>query len=270
MSNPLGIDEIGRALPSNYALQGFIDQGGEGAVFKGKVGSQLVAIKIFNPQGDARRISRELSLLQTISCDHLVSIVDTTQIELRGVEVTVVAYDYLSGGDLRRLIGSQPSEDLLAKIGLDVSEAVELLWKNRIVHRDIKPHNIMRSKDTDDDFVLADVGFARHLDRSDITRVGLAAGTPGYMSPEQAQGRRSLTIRSDVFSLGITLYLLATNTHPFNGQQHLIGVTSPAPLTNRRADLSTKFCRLIHDMMSVRAADRPTHIMDRFKELYGE
>jgi serine/threonine protein kinase len=112
-----------------------------------------------------------------------------------------------------------------------------------------------------------DVGLARHIDRSDITALGGAPGTPGYKSPEQARGRRHLTVHSDWFSLGITLYHVATKCHPFNGQQHNIGVTNPVPMQDHRRNLPESFCRLVHDMLSIVPAKRPRSPGTRFQQL---
>jgi eukaryotic-like serine/threonine-protein kinase len=108
--------------------------------------------------------------------------------------------------------------------------------------------------------VLVDVGIARHLTLTDLTGVGGWAGTPGFMSPEQAVGRRSLTIHSDTFSLGVTLFQLAARRHPFNNAQHFIGRMPPPPLRSARPDLAPTFVNLIHAMMEVRPTRRPNQV----------
>lgn len=262
MPDPLS--EIKAAMPAHCSVTGYLDQGGQGAVFEGTHNGHRVAIKLFDPRGDNRRLDREIELLKAIRCKHLVSIVDTFEIQLSGSPVSVVVYEFLSGGDLRKLPPRPPLKTLV-KIGADVCNALSKLWALRIVHRDIKPHNIMRSDPAIDHFVLVDLGLARHLDRSDITAAGRSPGTPGYMSPEQATGRRNLTIKSDIFSLGLTLYTLAAAKHPFDNKQHLIGTTSPVPLRTLRTDLDESFCKMIAEMMAVRAPSRPDDCLGRFQ-----
>jgi eukaryotic-like serine/threonine-protein kinase len=106
--------------------------------------------------------------------------------------------------------------------------------------------------------VLVDVGFARHLDRSDVTAIGFTVGTQGYMAPEHARGRRSLTVHADAFSLGVTLYQLAARKHPFRrNQARIMAGTQPVDLAQERRDLSPALCAAIHRMMSPVASTRP-------------
>jgi serine/threonine-protein kinase len=99
-------------------------------------------------------------------------------------------------------------------LGLDLGHAIEALWEHRIVHRDIKPDNVIRA--TEGRFVLLDAGVARHQTLESIT---LAEGRPGtafWRSPEQLRRyRRELDFRSDLFLVGQLMYCSATNAHPF-------------------------------------------------------
>ena len=188
---------------------------------------------------------------------------------LDGVPLKVIAYEYLGGGDLKQLVRKDVTTPLqqLAKIGFDISEAIEFLWssKHRIVHRDIKPDNIVAANDRR--YVLVDLAFARHLDLSDLTLPGRVAGTRGYMSPEQYQGRRNLTRNSDVFSLGITLYEIATKQHPFNhDQDSLMRGELVNHLPKIRPDLPLNFTNLIDRMLEFRSFRRPKNIKLLFSE----
>jgi len=269
MANPPNVlATLREALPPEYSVEDYIDGGGQGAVFRATLNGERIALKVFRPDADLRRLQRELSLLSEIDCPNLVKILNAAQIDVGGFRTTVVAYEYLDGGDLRRLItGNGPPLDAntIIDVGCQASSAIEALWKRRIVHRDVKPANIVRAGD--DRYVLVDVGLARHLDLSDITAPGGAPGTQGYKSPEQAKGRRSLTINSDVFSLGVTLYELAARHHPFNRAQHMVGTTSPPPLQQIRADFPEPLCRTIHQMMAIVPSERPANIHTHFMEL---
>jgi len=268
MANQLAIV---RSAFSDIQIDDFIDAGGQGVVFRGSLYGKPVAVKLFDRTNNPRRLDRELDLLKKIDCPYLVKVVESRTVFISGQQVPVVIYEYHSGGDLRNRLAPTrpllPVQELL-KIGLHVGTAVEELWQKRIVHRDIKPGNIVASQDGR--FILVDVGLARHVDRSDITAPGGAPGTSGYKSPEQAKGRRSLTISSDVFSLGVTLYELATKIHPFNKSQALIGAQSPPLASKRRSDLPEAFCRLLKDMLANVPANRPRTIAARFHSLLGK
>ena len=265
------IEELREALPSDYALDGFLCAGGQGAVFRGSVNGEEAALKLLYPETDPdfERINRELPLLQRIESTHLVQVLDHCEVNLPSGPTRVVAYKFISGGDLSRCLtgDAEPMTELeLLRLGHHVSTAVQALLSHRIVHRDIKPANIMRDRES---YILVDVGVARHLDRTDLTAVGGAVGTRGYMSPEQARGRRSLSVSSDVFSLGLTLYHLATRQHPFENSQSNINNPDyrPLPMQQHRPDLSEPLCRLVHEMVTYSAPRRPTQVHDRFARL---
>jgi serine/threonine-protein kinase len=218
---------------------------------------------VYFATSDPRRIERELCALRAFDCPHLVKVVDTLSVDIEGSRHEVVAYEFLDGHDLTTLV--QPSAariDLatLKNVGEHVSIAIEHLWMKRIVHRDIKPANIMQTATRN---VLVDIGFAKHLDRSMLT-VGGNPGTRGFMSPEQFGGRRNLTNRSDAYSLGLTLYLLAAGQHPFGFDQPRIGRVPFAPLVTHRPDLPAPFCDLVDAMLQPVAHLRPDHLSQRF------
>jgi eukaryotic-like serine/threonine-protein kinase len=267
---PDPLDQLRAALPSGWHIERTIRGGGQGVVCLGKLNGEQVAIKVFSLATDTRRIDRELDCLTGIDCPHLVKVKGRTNINIAGVSAAVVAYEYLPGGDLRqRLISSpiQPQERAILDIGMQIGIAVQELWRKRIVHRDIKPDNIVLA--SEDRYVLVDLGIARLLDRSNLTGPWAIPGTPGYMSPEQARGRRDLTIHSDVFSLGITLYELASRTHPFGSDQNRIGAQNASPLGGLRPDLSEPLVRTIQQMMEVIPGRRPNDPAERFQRLRG-
>lgn len=266
----IDLGEVRAAAPAGLVIHAFIKQGGQGAVFRGEVNGVQAAIKLFSPSVETRRIDREIVALTSNSCPSLVKVLHHTTVQIRGCDLPLVAYEFHDGGDLDALVRAAPSSvprlGTVARIGHDVAVAVDFLWQMRIVHRDIKPGNIVaRARDG---FVLVDIGFARHVDRSDITAPGLVAGTEGYKSPEQQAGRRLLTVNSDIFSLGVTLYQIASGKHPFNGYQHLIGRVTPAPLRQLRPEFPSSLCTAIERMMANSPPDRPK-VADLIQLLQG-
>lgn len=270
MNSPLDpLAELRAALPARFAIDDYIDKGGQGAVFRGSYEGRPAAIKLFAPGSDPRRLEREVALLAGIRNQNLVQLLGHDVVTVQGVTGRLVAYEYHGGGDLRRLLdGALPpvSRETLYGIARALATAVEVLWSKRIVHRDIKPANIVQA--ADGRFVVVDVGLARFLDRSDVTRPGMVAGTRGYMSPEQAMGRRALTMHSDVFAIGITLHELGARAHPFaRDQDRICAGTAPPSLAATRPDLPQGFRDLVRLCMSMRPADRPRDIIGRLDQL---
>jgi serine/threonine-protein kinase len=205
--------------------------------------------------------------LSKLNSPHVVRLLEHFPATVGTERVHIVAYEFHSGGDLTPHLepGAPPlPESELVAIGIQVGMGIITLWASRIVHRDIKPANIVRA--TDGRYVLVDVGLARHLDLSDITAAGGTPGTRGFRSPEQARGRRSLTLHSDVFSLGVTLYCLATKQHPFMNADPVVPIPlNTGPLTAR--SLSPGLIRLIQQMLDYTPAKRPSDPEARFSAL---
>lgn len=261
-------DRLRASLPSHVSIVRPLAAGGQGTVFLGECHGQQAAIKVFSASTDLRRVDRECDFLAKSTCPYVVRVMEHFDIKIDSDSVRIVVYEYHPGGDLSALLtpGSPiVSEDALVKIGSEVSLGITTLWKSRIVHRDIKPANIVRA--VDHRFLLVDVGFARHVDLSDLTAAGGAPGTRGYRSPEQAIGRKSLTVNSDVYSLGMTLYVLAAKRHPFGG----VDITAPATIDSSRMvvsrPLSKELISLITQMLQFSPAKRPSNIAERFSAL---
>ncbi len=137
----------------------------------------------------------------------------------KGVHFLVMPY--VGGGSAAALlakIGKLPLAKVL-QIGIEITRALNVAEENKMLHRDIKPANILFN--TRGEAMLADLGLAKHyLETQDagITQTGITCGTPLYFSPEQAKGSHHLDIRSDIYSLGITLYHLLAGSPPFIGE----------------------------------------------------
>lgn len=265
------LDEIRRALPNRFTISASIGGGGQGGVFRGTVDGHDAALKVFDPQQEPRRVERELHLLTKIDCPHLVKVLAVDHVMIGGVAFPLVAYELHPGGDLTKLLRPSVapiSPQELVRIGHEVGIAVDELWARRIVHRDIKPANIVQA--ADGRYVLVDVGLARHLDRSALTAAGLVPGTRGYMSPEQASGRSNLTVHSDIFSLGVTLYEIGAKAHPFERDQNRIVARMAARgLHTVRPSLPRNVAAAIDQMIALRPSMRPRSAAGHFKPLLG-
>jgi serine/threonine-protein kinase len=152
-----------------------------------------------------------------------------------------IAMRLVSGRPLKEVAPSLSLEQKL-KLMKEVAEGVHEAHRVGLVHRDLKPSNIMVERTPDGGFhpYVLDFGLAREVDAPGLTQTGVVLGTPWYMSPEQARGDRTLDRRSDVYSLGATLYELLSGAPPFSGDSS-IGVLvkvvqeDPVPLSARNS-----------------------------------
>jgi serine/threonine protein kinase len=197
-----------------------LGQGGMAEVWKAwDLGlGRWVALK-FLKDDDPRelaRFRREARVAARLSHPHIAAIFGAE--EARGKPFIVM--QYVHGRTLRKL--SAARADLAARLLRDAALAVHAAHEKGVIHRDLKPDNLMverLSRDGRDlHLYVMDFGLAKHAELSaSLSTTGTLAGTPFYMSPEQARGRRDLDRRTDVYSLGATLYELVTGRPPFDG-----------------------------------------------------
>jgi len=177
--------------------------------------------------------------------------------------VHFIAQEYVSGQNLAELLrrkGTLPVEDAV-NIMRQVAVALDKANEQGIVHRDIKPDNLMLS--TSGEVKVADFGLARVSEGSEkqkLTQIGITMGSPLYMSPEQAEGR-PLDTRSDIYSFGATCFEMLSGRPPFEGETALSvavqHVKSPPPrLETLRPDLPIDLCRIVHQMLAKNPAER--------------
>ncbi len=201
-----------------------IGGGGMGGVFKGHhLGLDLpVAVKILHShlaEKDPvfiKRFIREARAAARLQHPNIVGVLNV------GLEdgLHYLVMPFVGGGSAAALlakVGNLPVEKVL-NVAIDVTKALGVAEEHNMLHRDIKPANILFS--VKGESKLADLGLAKnYLESQDpgITQTGIACGTPLYFSPEQAKGSKKLDIRSDIYSLGITLYHLLEGSPPFRG-----------------------------------------------------
>ncbi|MBI5687253.1 MAG: protein kinase [Verrucomicrobia bacterium] len=215
-------------MPGNEIIAGFeivekVGQGGVGTVYRARqpMLDRTVALKVLAPHlaGDAEyvaRFKREATAAAQLNHEGVVTIYSAG--ECNGTHY--IAMEYVEGETLERRLGRhgrlEPTEAVAICVYL--AEALRYAWdKARLVHRDIKPDNIFLS--TKGEVKLGDLGLARCVggDSTHVTQHGTAWGTPHYMSPEQARGERDLDLRSDIYSLGCTLYCMVAGQTPYDG-----------------------------------------------------
>jgi serine/threonine protein kinase len=253
---------LGRIGP--YEIIGLLGQGGMGAVFKGFDRSlhRFVAIKMLLPHlaasGAARkRFAREGQAVAAVVDDHVMAIhcVD----EWQGVPYLVMTYS--RGISLQKRLSDQgPLETReILRIGMQAAKGLAAAHAQGIVHRDIKPANIFLDQ-TVERVQLMDFGLARAVDDASLTCTGILAGTPQYMSPEQARAE-TVDQRSDLFSLGSVMYAMCTGQAPFRadssyGVLRLITDKEPRPIQEINPDIPDWLCTIIARLMSKQSCDR--------------
>jgi serine/threonine protein kinase len=219
LSPPTHPEMLGRL--GRYEVERLIGSGGMGVVFKAfdTELSRPVAIKLLAPylasSGPARmRFSREARAAAAVVHQHVVPIynVETER------EVPFIVMQFVSGESLQARIdrnGPLRVREIL-RIGMQVADGLSAAHQQGLVHRDIKPSNILLEEDVDR-ALISDFGLAQAADDASLTRSGFHPGTPQYMSPEQAAGH-NVDARSDLFSLGSTLYTMCTGRPPFRAE----------------------------------------------------
>jgi serine/threonine protein kinase len=253
---------LGRIGP--YEIVALLGQGGMGAVFKGfdRSLNRFVAIKMLLPHlaasGAARkRFAREAQAVAAVVDDHVMAIhcVD----EWQGVPYLVMTYS--RGVSLqKRLNDNGPLEVReILRIGMQAAKGLAAAHAQGIVHRDIKPANIFLDQ-TVERVQLMDFGLARAVDDASLTRTGVLAGTPQYMSPEQARAE-SVDQRSDLFSLGSVMYAMCTGHAPFRAESsygvlRLITDQEPRSIQEINPDVPDWLCAIVAKLMAKQACDR--------------
>ena len=216
---------VERSLAGSYELDREIGRGGMGIVYlaRDRRLKRQVAVKLLPPELAFRseirtRFLREAETAAQLSHPHIVPIYSVD--ERDGLVYFVMAY--VDGDTVAsRLHARGPmSPDEVRHIMIQTADALAYAHERGVVHRDIKPDNILLDRD-EDRVMVTDFGIARAVTEggdSRLTATGMAIGTPAYMSPEQSMGEREIDGRSDLYSLGIVAYQMLTGELPFAAQ----------------------------------------------------
>lgn len=204
-----------------YRIEGVAGVGGMSVVYRAfdETLERIVALKVLNAQRavedhGVRRFQREMQIAQRLKHPHIVTIYEAGEISGRAY----LAMEYMERGSLAERFAKPTAVSLgkAATLLSEIASALDYAHANGIVHRDLKLENVLVTDD--DHFALSDFGIAQVLNVSTLTETGQSFGTPLYVSPEQLRGAKTVDFRTDLYSLGVIGYLLATGYFPFLGE----------------------------------------------------
>ena len=259
---------VERALTAHYELDCEIGRGGMGIVYRAKDRrlKRQVAIKLLPPELAFRseiksRFLREAETAAQLSHPNIVPIYTVDEVE----QLVFFVMAYVSGDNLAKRLHERGvlGVDETRRVVREVADALAYAHDRGVVHRDIKPDNIILDSVSGRPLVT-DFGIARAMDStgdSRLTATGMAIGTPAYMSPEQAAGERDIDGRSDLYSLGIVAYQMLTGEPPFTAGSTpamLVKHISerPIPVEQRRADVPPDLARSVMVLLEKDPANR--------------
>jgi serine/threonine protein kinase len=247
-----------------YEIAGIVGSGGMGVVLKGfeTALDRYVAIKVLAPHlatsGAARtRFAREARAAAAVIHENVVSIHRVA--EANGLPFLVMPY--IAGDSLVKRLDERGPLELheVLRIGVQIASGLAAAHAQGLVHRDIKPGNILLGSGIER-VTITDFGLARAADDASLTRSGVITGTPQFMSPEQARGE-PVDARSDLFSLGSVLYAMCTGRPPFRadtafGVLRRISETDPRPIRELVPQIPEWLAEIVGKLHAKLAADR--------------
>lgn len=272
--------ELGSLLHQDipgYQLLEKLGQGSMGTVYKARQISlnRLVAVKMLHPRLAAKsellqRLVREAHAAAKLSHNNIVQAIDVGS----AGNLHYFAMEYVEGTTIRDLLekGKKFNEAEALEIIIPVAQALQHAHKRELIHRDVKPANIILTHEGVPK--LADLGMARETENTEMAKAerGMTIGTPFYISPEQIRGRIDIDGRADIYSLGATLYHMVTGQPPFPGSKiepvleaHLYNELTPPDHLN--TSLSSGLGEVVEFMMAKDRAQRYRNAEDLLIDL---
>ncbi len=255
----------------DYTVEKLLGQGGMGAVYLVRApDGERYAIKLMFPDiaeknADFRtRFAREAEFAMTLRHKNLISVYDAGEDPDTGF--CYIIMDYVPGGSVKdrlRERGALPVAEAVS-ITAQIAVALELAHRHGVIHRDLKPDNIMF--DADGTPKLADLGVAKFTDdahQTTVTTTGMIIGTPAYMAPEQMMDSHHIDARADIYALGVVLYEMLTGTRPTEGStavELLAKALKGEPLPDvrtMRPEISAAIAHVLSLMCAPKPEDRP-------------
>ncbi len=262
-------------LISHYEIVEKLGEGGMGVVYKARDTrlDRTVALKFLPPRllcdAEAReRFEHEARAASALNHPNIATIYEIDEADGR----CFISIEYLEGGSLKQVIEKDPSIKDVLDLLIQVSEGLAAAHESGVVHRDLKPDNIMltaRGKAK-----ITDFGLAKLKGATKVTKTGTTLGTLQYMSPEQLQGEE-VDRRGDVFSLGVVFYRMITGKMPFKGDNEaaiinaILGDT-PEPLARYKADVPEGLERIAEKALAKDKTERYQHADDLAADLRHE
>ncbi|HVJ07435.1 MAG TPA: serine/threonine-protein kinase [Acidisarcina sp.] len=234
LSPPGTLFEPGTALTQRYEILEILGEGGMGAVYKARdlELEREVALKVIRPELTSnpeilQRFKQELILARQITDRNVIRIFDLGD----AGNIKFITMEFVEGESLHKILQQRGKLEVAEAVDIieQVASGLAAVHREGVIHRDLKPGNIMRDKNGR--VVVMDFGLARSFAGDGMTRTGTMLGTIEYMSPEQAQCQE-LTASSDIFTVGLILYQLLSGTMPFHAES---AIASLVMRTQQRA-----------------------------------
>jgi serine/threonine-protein kinase len=247
-----------------YEILEELGSGGMGKVYRAKnvTLERIVALKVLAAQFSAdpafvQRFLKEARVAARLNHPNIVQIYEFGSVD----GVHFIAMEYVDGQSLRKQLGlGRFTESDALRVARQAVRALAVAHAGGVVHRDIKPDNLMLTMNGE--LKLVDLGIAKRLDEDqNLTQTGQAVGTPHYISPEQIRGLKDIDARADIYSLGATLYHLVTGHAPYKGTSGALvmsmHLTHPLPDPRKyEPSLSEGICRVLRKMMAKERDER--------------
>jgi serine/threonine protein kinase len=268
-----------------YVVLSLLGEGGMGKVLKARhrLMKRVVALKIIRPTLLAQpraveRFHREIEAVARLAHPNIVAAYDADQVG--GTHFLVM--EYVDGTDLARLVKRHGplSAGMASECIRQAALGLEHAFAQGLVHRDIKPHNLLLSRGQPPVVKILDMGLARlQVGEGDgLTHTGAVMGTPDFIAPEQASDSHKVDIRADLYSLGCTLYFLLCGEAPFPGGTALEKLfkhqyVAPRPIELRRPDVPPDVAAVVAKLMAKRPEERyqtPAELVAALTPLAGD
>ncbi len=269
--------QVGQVINNKYRLIRLIGDGGMGSVYEARheVLGTTVALKFLHPEltrrsGLVQRFLQEARVSAQIQSPHVVRVTDVDQ---SSGGLAFIVMEYLEGRTLQTLYedlyraGVRLSHADALEYAMQMIEGVEAAHRAGVVHRDLKPDNVIITKTPKGepllkllDFGIAKLRVTGQLDRG-LTRPGVIMGTPEYMAPEQAYSADAVDARADIFSLGVMIFEMLAGRRPVGGDEpHQIAAAYLSGQISKLSDLAPglapELCAAVHRAMEAQPKDR--------------